>query len=124
MAIMRFILPLLLTVLAPAAIAAPSDQCAEHLPFGAPAVAGAHLTQICHAGYAAAIDDKALVPHWVAYRLTADHSIGCSKREDNFHADDLLPAAWRAGPEDYEKTGYGRGHQAPAEYFACGMPVR
>jgi len=105
-------------LLAPAATAAPANQCAGHLPFGVPAVTGARLTSICHAGYAAAIDDKALVHRWVAYGLTADHSLGCNKREDNLHADDLLPSARRVDPEDYEKSGYDRGHQAPAEDFA------
>ena len=113
------ILSLILALSLPlAAKAAPLEQCREHLPFGTPAIAGASLTEICHAGYAAAVDDKALVPRWVAYRLTAEHSLGCNKRQDNFHADDLLPAADRAEPADYERSGYDRGHQAPAEDFA------
>jgi endonuclease G len=116
---MRILLGLiLLTLSVPAVQAAPLDHCADHLPFGVPSVTGSHLSPVCHAGYAAAIDEKALVPRWVAYRLTADHAIGCNRRQDDFHAEEQLPASRRAQPADYEGSGFDRGHMAPAEDFA------
>jgi endonuclease G len=93
-------------------------SCAEHLPFGVPTVpAGLTTTLVCHAGYAALVDDEALVPRWVAYHLTGAHTLGCLERGNNFHADANLPAGHRARPADYAKSGFDIGHQAPAQDF-------
>lgn len=101
------------------AIAADQDRCAEHLPYGSPQVAGeANLTFVCHAGYAAMHDDDKLIPRWVAYRLTGPHTLGCNARSNKFHADEQLPKDRRATPADYTRSGYDRGHQAPAADFA------
>lgn len=100
---------------------APFDDCAEHLPFGAPTLTRkANTTPLCHSGYALLHDDDLLVPRWVAYKLTAKHSLGCLKRTNNFHAEDDLPKEHRATPADYRKTKprYDKGHQAPAQDFA------
>jgi endonuclease G len=78
----------------------------------------AQVTLVCHAGYAALHDDALLVPRWVAYRLTAMHTMGCMKPVEEFHGDELLPAGRRAEREDYRKSGFDRGHLAPAEDFA------
>lgn len=106
-----------LAVCAPAS-AADFDGCHEHLPYGAPTTApNLHVTPICHQGYAALVDDDALVPRWVAYHLTGPHTLGCVERGNNFHPDEGLPAGHRARPADYAKTGYDIGHQAPAQDF-------
>lgn len=82
---------------------------------GEPQLQGAaRIELVCHTGYAAAVDDDALVPRWVAYRLTATHTLGCNGRANNFHAEDQL-AGRRATPADYAGSGYDRGHQMPAE---------
>lgn len=95
------------------------DACHEHLPYGPPTVAaGLNTTPICHAGYAALVDNDALVPRWVAYHLTGAHTLGCFERQNNFHADEGLPAGHRARPADYAKSGMDIGHQAPAQDFA------
>jgi endonuclease G len=78
----------------------------------------AHVTQVCHAGYTALHDDDLLIPRWVAYRLTSLHSMGCLKPFAEFHAEDILPPGRRAEPTDYRRSGFDRGHQAPAEDFA------
>ncbi|PKU22355.1 DNA/RNA non-specific endonuclease [Telmatospirillum siberiense] len=79
--------------------------------------AGAHVTPVCHAGYAALHDDDLLIPRWVAYRLTTLHTLGCVKLSGEFHAEGALPAGRRAEPDDYRRSGFDRGHQAPAEDF-------
>jgi endonuclease G, mitochondrial len=101
--------------------AAPFDDCAEHLPFGAPTLTRkANTTPLCHSGYAVLHDDDLLVPRWVAYKLTAKHSLGCLVPGNNFHAEDNLPKEHRATPADYRNTKptYDKGHQAPAQDFA------
>ncbi|MEA2882984.1 MAG: endonuclease mitochondrial [Bradyrhizobium sp.] len=100
---------------------APFDDCADHLPFGAPTLTGkANTTPLCHAGYALLHDDDFKVPRWVAYKLTGKHSLGCLKRTNNFHVEDDLAEGHRATPADYRnsKPKYDRGHQAPAQDFA------
>src|SRR6185312_3678536 len=101
------------------ALAGPFDDCAEHLPFGVPALAQTiHATAVCHPGYAALLDDDRHVPRWVAYHLTAAHTLGCVPRKNDFHTDEELPAGDQARAADYRRSGYDRGHQAPAEDFA------
>lgn len=78
----------------------------------------AQTTLVCHTGYAAAVDDDALVPRWVAYRLTGPHTLGCGERQNNFHADEGLSPDHRAAPADYSKSGYDRGHMADAADFS------
>ena len=105
--------------LAHSASAGPLDQCAEHLPFGIPTLAASvQTTALCHVGFAALHDDDLLVPRWVAYHLTGQHSLGCVKRTNNFHSDPNLDPNHRATPSDYLQSGYDKGHQAPAQDFA------
>jgi endonuclease G, mitochondrial len=119
---MRFLIlaaALLLAFLQHGARADAFAACGEHLPFGTPTVQpGLNTAEICHAGYAALVDQDALVPRWVAYRLTGNHTLGCFARQNNFHPDEGLPATHRARPADYAKSGYDIGHQAPAADFA------
>lgn len=93
--------------------------CAPHLPFGLPTLKiAAATTLVCHVGYAALHDDDLLIPRWVAYRLTAENTLGCNRRANNFHAEESLPAGRRATPRDYAGSRYDKGHQAPAADFA------
>jgi endonuclease G len=94
-------------------------DCAVLSETGYPLLAaGAHVTPVCHAGFIALHDDDLLIPRWVAYRLTTLHTLGCLKLADEFHAETTLPPGHRSEPEDYRRTGFDRGHQAPAEDFA------
>jgi endonuclease G len=77
----------------------------------------AHVTPVCHSGYAALHDDDLLIPRWVAYRLTAAHTYGCLRPVEEFHAEESLTLRRRAEPDDYRRSGFDRGHQAPAEDF-------
>lgn len=121
---MHFIaVALWLAFVSPAA-AADTNACAEHLPYGMPALPSSlHLTLVCHRGYAAMHDDEMLVPRWVAYHLTGPHTLGCIARGNNFHADDDLPKDRRASPSDYARSGYDKGHMAPAQDFAWAAEV-
>jgi endonuclease G len=75
-------------------------------------------SQVCHPGYVAAVDGRAMVPRWVMYTLSGNVVSGCAKRRDNFHAEEQIAATRRASPADYDHSGYDKGHMAPAEDFA------
>lgn len=112
----------LLFVSAVPAFAGTFAGCAQHLPFGIPTLANpGHTTPVCHPGFASLVDGDRLIPRWLAYRLTAEHSLGCIKRTDNFHTDTQLSPSHRARPSDYDDTLYDRGHHAPAEDFAWNL---
>jgi len=103
-------------------VAAPFDDCKEHLPFGVPSLTKqVATTPVCYVGYVALHDDTLLIPRWVAYRLTGPHTHGCIARANNFHADDNLPEGKRALPADYKGSGFDQGHQAPAQDFAWNL---
>jgi endonuclease G len=93
-------------------------ECLPHLARGTPSLtADAHTTPICHRGYFVLHDDDLLIPRYVAYVLTGPHTLGCEKRSNKFHPDENLPADRRSTSADYLKSGYDRGHQAPAGDF-------
>ncbi|MPN24549.1 Nuclease [bioreactor metagenome] len=65
-------------------------------------------------GYALGYSEKHEQPLWVAYRLTADEVRSRSvKRTDDFRVDPYISTG-SARLEDYAKSGYDRGHLAPA----------
>lgn len=57
-------------------------------------------------------------PRWVKYTLTHQHLQGFGQRKDNFKPDPRLPALNSAQHSDYSKSGYDRGHLAPAADMA------
>lgn len=53
-------------------------------------------------------------PNWTAWRL-ASIWIGSTDRQDDFRPDDSLPAGWyRVTREDYNGSGFDRGHMTPS----------
>lgn len=78
----------------------------------------ADTSLICKSKYAALHDNNLLVSRWVIYSLDREETLGCVPRKDSFHQEPSLDSARRAKVSDYEKTGYARGHQAPAEDFS------
>ncbi|WP_431153309.1 DNA/RNA non-specific endonuclease [Acidovorax facilis] len=81
-----------------------------------PALAPApRLRELCYEAFAILHDGGTHTPVYVAQRLSrksieaADH-----KRSDRFFADARLPESERAELDDYKRSGYSRGHMAPA----------
>ena len=65
-------------------------------------------------GYTVSYNSSRKVPNWVAWRLTAAHLKGDTKRsESKFHEDTEVPSP-RALDSDYMRSGYDRGHMCPA----------
>lgn len=72
---------------------------------------------VSHTGYTLSYAEEYEVPYWVAYSLTRDEVITqTAERKDNFRADSLIPTG-SAALADYRKSGYDRGHMAPAADF-------
>ena len=53
------------------------------------------------------------LPRWVAYALRKEHLQDCADRSNNFRIDPTVRTG-SASPEDYQSSGYDRGHIAPA----------
>jgi endonuclease G len=69
----------------------------------------------CHVKYAVLVSPTLKDPIFVIEHLTKDGLKCTVTRKNNFHADLSLPAADRATPEDYNKSGYDQGHMASAQ---------
>jgi endonuclease G len=54
------------------------------------------------------------IPLWVCEGVSANQLVGAAKRKNKFSPDPLLSPKERAALADYRRSGYDRGHQAPA----------
>ncbi len=63
--------------------------------------------------YTASYNNKMKNPNWVAWELTRKETVGKEDRSDKFVPDPDLPEP-RVKSSDYTRTGYDRGHLAPA----------
>lgn len=76
----------------------------------------AHTNQeliVCHTGYCLSYNEYYKLAKWVAYELTFEETQGVISRSDKFKPDPLI-ARNSASLEDYKKSGFDRGHLAPA----------
>ena len=68
---------------------------------------------ICHTGYCLSYDINYKLAKWVAYELTIAETQGTFTRNDKFKPDPQVTKN-SASLNDYKKSGYDRGHLAPA----------
>lgn len=86
-------------------------HCSEYTRLGIPGTEG---QQLCRKGYALSYDSEHKTPFWVAEHLTEEKVSAIMPRSNDFRADPDLDVGDRAELSDYSKSGYDRGHMAPA----------
>ncbi len=71
---------------------------------------------LCFGAYAVLASGVSRGPVWSAEHLTAAgvEAARGLQRVDAFHAEEALPEADRADPEDYVRSGFDRGHMSPS----------
>lgn len=75
---------------------------------------------LCYEEFALFHSGLTRTPLWTAERLTSEGVIAAEAvdREDVFHPEGLLSSSNRSELEDYRRSGYDRGHMAPAADMA------
>lgn len=92
-------------------------QCPDFFASGRPPAISAQqkLRELCYEAFAVLHSGTTKTPVFVAQRLNRQSiEDGDEKRSNRFFADARLPTAERAELEDYKRSGYSRGHMAPA----------
>ncbi|HYF52998.1 MAG TPA: DNA/RNA non-specific endonuclease [Salinarimonas sp.] len=105
---------------APPALAGPI-ACPQHVAEGqAPDLVDPKLAPrtrvLCYEAFAVLHSGLTRTPLWSAERLTRERLEGARRtdRADTFHADPNLPREERSEVADYARSGFDRGHMAPA----------
>lgn len=117
---MKKILALVLFAAASFGYANPiDDTCAEKVIWGAPQIVKEGNNQyICHLGYAVNYNYETKVAYFVVERIKASDLVKSSERKDDFRVDPMVAVDKQSSLEDYAKSGYDRGHIAPAADFS------
>lgn len=93
-------------------------HCPQFFPGGQPPVlqTGGQRRELCFSGFAVLHDGASKTPVFVAERLNRElvQQAQAQTRTNKFYADARLPRAERAELDDYKRSGYARGHMAPA----------
>ncbi len=118
---MKKLLTTFLLLALSAAAAAQTTACLEHFAnkaapeFTRPALQKKTIG-LCFEAFALMHSGVSRTPLWVAEKLTRESLIRARsvQREDNFHAEETLPPEDRAELHDYARSGFDRGHMAPA----------
>lgn len=106
-------------LLASLLIAISDTPSSQHLLFGNPsdAIADPSMADnylIVGHDYALSYNKTRGTANWVSWKLSTA-SLGSAERQDDFRADDRLPAGWyRVDGNDYRGSGYDRGHLVPS----------
>lgn len=89
-------------------------ETAPQQPLETPSYKPARGGQIIkHKGFTLSYDADYKTPQWVAWELTAAETDGNEQRRNNFQPDPDIKGA-KAYHADYTRSGYDRGHMAPA----------
>ena len=72
---------------------------------------------IDYGSFVISYNSKYLIPNWVAYELTSDETNGAFSRKGKEFRQDNSIKYRQAAPNDYRKSGWSKGHLAPAADF-------
>lgn len=100
----------------------PNLSCPQFQVFGYPAMSDPKILRrafyTCRAGYAGMYDPAERTPLWIAEHLLKSDLQGLAEREFlDFIPDPDIPRGALPKPGDYAKSGYDKGHLAPAADF-------
>ena len=84
----------------------------SHTGFELPAITSKDII-IRHLGYTLSYNEKHEQANWVAYELTAEETRKGVSRSNDFRSDNAVKTG-SATNDDYQGSGYDRGHMAPA----------
>lgn len=116
---MKLFVPLISSLLLSTVLYSAPTQC-EGLYYAntAPDIVNTKLLpktkELCYSSFALMHSGISRTPLWSAEHLTKEGLSHKSKRTNDFHPDDQLNTDERAELADYAKSGYDRGHMAPA----------
>lgn len=102
-----------------------ASQCNQSLgQYGWPQTSK-QLVSVCHEGYAVGYNAQTKTPAWVIESLSRDSLAIKQKaeRDDSFQPDPSIPLSISATVQDYSRSGYDRGHMAPAADFAASQDL-
>jgi len=95
-----------------------TPQCLRQFAIDLPAHRGDDIarrqTLVCRQGYVLSFNADTRSPDWVMERLEPADLTGTASRGNSFRHDPVLPQGADAANADYLRTGFDRGHQAPA----------
>lgn len=90
------------------------DNAAEEVHYELPTLVADRPQQVIeHLAYTVSYNPEWRIPNWVAYELTAHETEGAEERNNKFLPDPLVEGD-PVVTSDYTKSGYDRGHMAPA----------
>jgi len=112
-----------LTPTPPGATEADERHCRKFQSLGLPLLRGdfrlGQHKRICRPGYALLHNTETKNPDWVVELLNREDLRGTAKRRNNFKVEPKIPGGENKRAElcNYKKSGFDRGHQAPAADF-------
>lgn len=100
------------------------DKCSDNVIWGAPKLLNEVNTQyLCKLDYAINYNYKTKVANYVVEHIQPTQLIKKSSRKNDFREDIEIPFQYRSTLQDYVRSGYDRGHMAPAGDFVYDSTV-
>lgn len=98
-----------------------NPACPQFSAYGHPQTRDAKVARrafhLCKRAYSSYVDPLTRTPLWVAQRLTGNVN-GSEPRADDFRPDPEIPRGAGPANADYARSGWDRGHMAPAQDFS------